>query len=75
MYEVEFVDGSRTEFGANAIAENMYAQCDVDGNQFQLMDCIINHRKDMTEFRQPIQVQSHLEIPGILVQLGCIQRT
>ena len=29
----------------------------------------------MTEFRQPIQVQSHLEMPGILVQLGHIQHT
>ena len=29
----------------------------------------------MTEFRQPIQVQSHLEMPGILVLLGRIQRT
>ena len=29
----------------------------------------------MTEFRQPIQVQSHLEMSGILVQLGRIQRT
>ena len=29
----------------------------------------------LTEFRQPLQVQSHLEIPGILVQLGHIQRT
>ena len=29
----------------------------------------------LTEFRQPIQVQSHLEMPGILVQLGRIQRT
>ena len=29
----------------------------------------------MTEFRQPIQVQSHLEKTGILVQLGRIQRT
>ena len=29
----------------------------------------------MTEFRQSIQVQSHLEMPGILVQLGHIQRT
>ena len=29
----------------------------------------------LTEFRQPIQVQSHLEMPGILVQLGCIQCT
>ena len=27
------------------------------------------------EFRQPLQVQSHLEMPGILVQLGHIQRT
>ena len=29
----------------------------------------------VTEVRQPIQVQSHLEMPGILVQLGRIQRT
>ena len=29
----------------------------------------------MTEFRQPIQVQSHLEMSGILVQLGRIQHT
>ena len=29
----------------------------------------------VTEFRQPLQVQSHLEMPGILVQLGHIQRT
>ena len=29
----------------------------------------------LTEFGQPIQVQSHLEMSGILVQLGCIQRT
>ena len=28
-----------------------------------------------TEFRQPIQMQSHLEMPGFLVQLGCIQCT
>ena len=30
---------------------------------------------DVTEFRQPLQVQSHLEMPRILVQLGHIQRT
>ena len=29
----------------------------------------------VTEFRQPLQVQSHLEMSGILVQLGHIQRT
>ena len=30
---------------------------------------------ELTEFRQPLQVQSHLEVPRILVQLGHIQRT
>ena len=29
----------------------------------------------LKEFRQPLQVQSHLEMPRILVQLGHIQRT
>ena len=29
----------------------------------------------LTKFRLPIQVQSHLEMPGILVQLGHIQHT
>ena len=29
----------------------------------------------VTVFRQPLQVQSHLEMPGILVQLGHTQRT
>ena len=29
----------------------------------------------LTEFRQPLQVQSHLEMSAILVQLGHIQRT
>ena len=29
----------------------------------------------MTEFRQPLQVQSHLEMSGILVQLGHTRRT
>ena len=31
--------------------------------------------KALTGIRQPLQVQSHLEMPGILVQLGHIQRT
>ena len=31
--------------------------------------------KELTEFRQLLQVQSHLEMPRILVQLGHTQRT
>ena len=33
------------------------------------------HPYQLTEFRQPLQVQSHLEMPRILVQLGHTQRT
>ena len=33
------------------------------------------NKEEMKEFHQPIQVQSHLEMPGILVQLGHIQCT
>ena len=33
------------------------------------------HETIMTEFRQPLQVESHLEMPRILVQLGHTQRT
>ena len=32
-------------------------------------------RAEVTELRQPLQVQSHLEMPRILVQLGHIQCT
>ena len=32
--------------GANIIAECMYAQCDIEGNQYRLMDFIVDHRKD-----------------------------
>ena len=35
----------------------------------------IEEPHEVTEFRQPLQVQSHLEMPRILVQLGHIQRT
>ena len=46
LYEVEFPDGRIAEFSANAIAEHMYAQCDPDGNQYLLLDAIIDHQKD-----------------------------
>jgi hypothetical protein len=45
-YEIEFPDGRSDEYTANVIAENVYAQCDTEGNQFNIMDCIIDHKKD-----------------------------
>jgi hypothetical protein len=36
-YEIEFPDGRSDEYTTNVIAENMYAQCDIEGRQFNLM--------------------------------------
>ena len=46
VYNVEFSDGENAHLGANIIAECMYAQCDIEGNQHSLMDHILDHRKD-----------------------------
>jgi hypothetical protein len=45
-YEVQFQDGSTTEYSANVIAENIYSQCDSEGRQFQLFTEISDHKKD-----------------------------
>jgi hypothetical protein len=44
-YEIEFPDGRSDEYTANVITENTYAQCDTEGNQFNIMDFIIDHKK------------------------------
>ncbi len=43
-YTFTFDDGDETILNANLIAEAMYAQCDPDGNQYVLLDSIIDHR-------------------------------
>jgi hypothetical protein len=45
-YEVEFPNGEAVEYAANIIAENMYAQCDAEGNQYLLMDSLVNYKSD-----------------------------
>jgi hypothetical protein len=45
-YEIEFPDGCSDEYTANVVAENTYAQCDKEGNQFNVMDCIADHKMD-----------------------------
>jgi hypothetical protein len=42
-YQVEFDDGELALFSANLIAEHMYQQCDFDGNQYRMMDELIDH--------------------------------
>ena len=38
VYNVEISDGEVAELGANIVTECMYAQCDIKGNQYRLMD-------------------------------------
>jgi hypothetical protein len=45
-YNVEFPDGRSEEYTAKVIAENMYAQCDEEGNQFLVLQDIVGHQTD-----------------------------
>jgi hypothetical protein len=45
-YEIEFPDGRSDEYTTNVIAEKMYAQCDIEGRQYNLMEGIIDHKTD-----------------------------
>jgi hypothetical protein len=45
-HNVEFPDGHSEEYTAIFIAENMYAQCDEDGNQFLMLQDIVGHKTD-----------------------------
>ncbi|KAI2511667.1 Reverse transcriptase (RNA-dependent DNA polymerase) [Fragilaria crotonensis] len=52
LYEVEFQDGYKTSLAANAIAENLFAQIDDEGNRHVLFQEIIDHR---TNGKQTLQ--------------------
>jgi hypothetical protein len=45
-YEIEFPDGRSDEYTANVITENMYAQCDIEGRHYNLVEGIIDHITD-----------------------------
>ena len=47
-YIVEFEDGDQAEIAANTIAQSMYAQCDPDGNQYVMIDSIVDFRRSTT---------------------------
>jgi hypothetical protein len=52
MYEVEYPNGHKASLTVNAIAENMFAQVDDEGNRHVLFEEIIDHRTDGTEVKQ-----------------------
>jgi hypothetical protein len=52
IYEVEYVDGHRASLAANAIAMNLFAQIDEEGNHHVLLEDIIDHHVDGSEVKQ-----------------------
>jgi hypothetical protein len=42
-YIVDFDDGDQTKLTANMIAESLYLQCDPNGNQYFLLEEIVDH--------------------------------
>ena len=52
IYEVEFQDGHKASMAANAIAENLFAQVDDEGNRHALFAEIIDHRTNGKQLTQ-----------------------
>ena len=52
VYEVEYLDGHKASLAANAIAENMFAQVDDEGNRFVMLEGIADHRTDGNEIKK-----------------------
>jgi DUF917 family protein len=46
VYEVHFPDGQMKALATNAIAEAVHTQCDKDGNEYILLDVIVDYQKD-----------------------------
>ena len=46
LYEVEFPGEEITELAANIIEESMYAQCNVDGNEYLLLQAVVDQRNN-----------------------------
>ena len=46
VYQGEFAGGKVTELTTNVISESMYAQGNADGNEYLLLDVLVDHRKD-----------------------------
>ncbi|KAL7476069.1 LOW QUALITY PROTEIN: hypothetical protein ACHAW6_001950 [Cyclotella cf. meneghiniana] len=46
VYEVHFPDGRTKELALDTIVETLYAQCDSDGNQYVMLDTIVDYRKN-----------------------------
>ena len=55
VYTVHWADGQEEDFVYNQIAEHLYSQCDEEGNQYQLFNAIVDHRKGKGAVEKPDQ--------------------
>ena len=55
MYQVEFTGGESTELIANFIAESMYNQCDLKGNEYSILDVLVDYHRDNKDISLPDQ--------------------
>ena len=44
-YQVEFAEDKVTELNANIIAESLYAHSDADGNEYILLDVLVDYQR------------------------------
>ena len=51
-YDVEFIDSTVKNFGANVIAQNLYSQVDEHGHSQRILTSFLDSRKDMTAVTQ-----------------------
>ncbi len=58
-YIVNFDDSDQTELTANMIAESLYLQCDPKGNQYVLLEEIVDHQRLPTAIKLSYQKNVH----------------
>ena len=58
-YIVDFDNGDQTELTANMIAESLYLQCDPKGNQYVLLEEIVDHQRLPTAIKLSDQKNAH----------------
>ena len=46
IYVCEFADGEEVDVSINTLAEHLFSQCDSEGNQYQIFQEIVNHRRN-----------------------------
>ena len=52
MYEVQYKDGHKDLLAANAIADNMFAHVNGEGNQYVLFQDIVGRRYDGNKVKE-----------------------